>query len=59
MHFRGKVKNSISGKKGEGGEHTDQIGHTLLHIVYMLKVWECYDLKKKTQFPGKELKVSA
>lgn len=40
-----RLRTQLVERKGEGGEHTDQIGHTLLHILYMLKVWECYDLK--------------
>lgn len=31
-----RLRTQLVERKGEGGEHTDQIGHTLLHILYML-----------------------
>ncbi len=40
-----RLRTQLVERKGEGGEHTGQIGRTLLHILYMRKVRECYDLK--------------
>lgn len=59
MRFRGKVKNSISGKKRRGGEHTDQIGHTLLHTVYStcFKSGNVMIYRIQTRFPGEYLKL--
>lgn len=31
-----RLRTQLVERKGEGGEHTDQRGHTLLHILYML-----------------------
>lgn len=31
-----RLRTQLVERKGEGGEHTDQTGHTLLHILYML-----------------------
>lgn len=46
-------------RKGEGGEHTDQIGHTLLHTVYStcFRSGNVMIYRIQTRFSGEYLKL--